>query len=83
MNSLEIPKLSYPQCSVIQAETKSGIILTIEGKYHLNTSKDEYLLIFNSFEEAKNFCERKVRENPTIEFLIYSHIAEIIETVRV
>lgn len=82
MNSLEIPKLSYPQCLVIQAETKSGIILTIEGKYRLNTSKDEYLSVFDSFEEAKKFCDRKVRQNPTIEFLIYNHLAEIIETIR-
>lgn len=82
MSGLEIPKLNHPQCSVIQAEAKSGIILTIEGKYCLNTSKDEYLLIFDSFEEAKRFCDQKVIENPTVEFLIYSHQAEIIETIR-
>lgn len=65
------------------SRNQSGIILTIEGKYRLNTSKDDYLLVFGSFEEAKNFCDKKVRENPTIEFLIYSHLAEIIEIIRI
>lgn len=74
--------MNYPQCFVLQAETKSGIILTIEGKYYLNDSKDEYYLIFDSFENAKSFCEINVKENPAIEFLIYSHLKEIIETVR-
>lgn len=77
-----LPKLNFPQCFVIQAEAKSGIILTLEGKYYLNNSKDDYYLIFDSFESAKTFCETQIKENPAIELLIYSHSKEVIETFR-
>jgi hypothetical protein len=82
MNDLEIPRLNNPQCSVIQAETKSGIVLTIEGKYFLNNSKDIYFLTFDSFEEAKAFCETKIKENPAIEYNIYNYLTELIEVIR-
>ena len=78
----EIPKLTPSKCSVIQAELKTGIVLTNEGSRFLNNSNDRYFLIFDSFEDAKEFCLEKVKENPTIECCIYDHLTNFVEFIR-
>jgi hypothetical protein len=78
----EIPKLNPMQCSVIQAELKTGILLNIDGERHRKDLNQPYILIFSSFEDAKVFCERKVKENTNTECCIYNHLAEFVEVIR-
>ena len=77
----EIPQLNEPQCSIVQAEIATGIILTVEGQRYDKETDEPFILIFNSLDEAKSFSEKKVIENPNLECNIYNFSANFIEVV--
>lgn len=51
------------------AETKTGIVLTTDGAYH--TESGQVFRIFDSYMEAKEFCENRINESLKFEYLIY------------
>ena len=76
-----IPKLQKGQFSIIFAEVKTGIILTLDGKRRQG-NQGEFYLIFNSFEEAKAFAENKINTNPEIECSIRDENGDQVKAVR-
>ncbi len=75
-----LPKLKESQHYLALAELRTGIILDLNENY--NSNPDDYpVLIFDSFEEIKEFAEKKILENPDVECLIYNHKQEFVEVV--
>lgn len=74
----EIPKLTQPQCSVLQAELSTGIVLTTDGKRRIE-SESPFILIFDSFEDAKQFSKEKIIENPSFECNVYDYQGNFVE----
>ena len=75
-----LPNLKEPQCYIFYCEVSTGIILTLDGKYSLNA--DEFpVILFDSYEEAKDFAEKKIIENPEIECTIMNHNEEHVERI--
>lgn len=77
-----IPILTSPKCSVIQAEIKTGIILSNHGEFYRSDLNQPHILIFDSFSDAEDFCKKQIIENPAIEFCIYNHLAEFVDVIR-
>jgi hypothetical protein len=75
-----LPKLNESQCYIILAEVQTGIILNLDEKYNLEP--DEYpILLFDSYDDARNFAEKKITENSEIECLIFNFKKEFIERI--
>lgn len=77
----EISQLDEPQYSVVQANTITGQVLTVDGNKYFNDSNEPFILIFSSIGEAREFANIKIIENPEIEFNIYDHSAKFIERI--
>jgi hypothetical protein len=68
-----VPSLVEPQCYISQAEVRTGIVLTLEGKRRDKRENAPYILIFDNLEEAEKFAEIRVAEFPEIECHIANH----------
>ena len=68
---MNFPKLNINQIAVLYSEITTGIVLNNDLKYNLDDSKFEYL-IFSSLDEAKKYCDQKVKEFPGIECNLYN-----------
>ena len=77
----EIPRLEKLECSIVQAETATGTVLTVDGQKYFKTSNEAFILIFDSVDEAKEFAKIKIVENPKIECNIYDHSAIFVEVI--
>lgn len=53
------------------AETQTGIILTTGGTYYTGTG--EVFRTFDTYEQAKEFCEKRIGESDEYEYVIYTH----------
>ncbi len=56
----EIPQLNESQCSLIQAEAKTGQVLTTEGNKRFVYSEEPFILIFDSLDEARTFSKNVI-----------------------
>jgi hypothetical protein len=74
-------RLNKGRFSVISAETKTGIILTLDGKRHLG-KQDDFHSVFNSIAEAESFAKNKVNTNPDIECSIRDESGEQIKLIK-
>ena len=66
------PQIEPDQYSVTQANVWTGHVLRLDGERRQRDSDDEWLLVFDSFEEAKGFVEKRIEEKPEIECWIRS-----------
>ena len=78
---MEFPDLQPNQYGIILAELATGIVLSSDGKRHIDS--DEAVIIFDSFEEAETFCDQKIKEFPDVECNIYNHLKERISRITV
>ena len=76
---MELPNLQPNQFGVIHAETKTGIILNLNGRRHIDG--EEAMLVFDSFEEAETYCNQKVSDFPDVECNIIDHLNKRISRI--
>lgn len=76
---MDKPKLSKHQYAVGQAELTNGHVLKNNKSLFLvgDDINDAYQ-IFNSYEHAKEFSIKKIKDNPDIECWIYDHTGHVI-----
>jgi len=67
------PEIAPHQFSVLQAEARTGKVLTLDGRRYTIGSGDDRVLIFDSLEEAEGFASRRVTEKPDVECWVRSH----------
>ncbi len=68
-SKIKTPLLRPGSYSVMMAETKTGIVLTLDGAYHAGTG--DVFRIFDSLTEAKAFCEKRTYESTEFEYMIH------------
>ena len=76
---MDRPNLSQHQYAVGQAEFSTGHVLKNDRSLFLTGDdiKDAFE-IFNSYDQAKGFCFKKVQDNPEIECYIYDYAGQVI-----
>jgi len=76
---MDKPQLSPYQYAVGQADLATGHVLKNNKSLFLvgDDIKDAYE-IFNSYEQAIEFCSRQVQDNPDIECWIFDHTGQVI-----
>ncbi len=63
------PKLKENEFTALFVDKNTGIILDSDLKHARDNTKTYF--IFESFEEAENFCETRVKEYKHLEYHIY------------
>ena len=76
---MEFPKIQSGQFVVIHAEKVTGIILDAHGNRNLASPLE--WMVFNSLDEAENYCNLKIAASPSMECNIFNHLQERIKTV--
>lgn len=77
--TMDKPQIFQSQYAVGQAEYATGHVLKKDKTLLLtdDESKDAFE-IFNSYEQAKEFCIKRVQDNPDIECWIYDYIGQVV-----
>lgn len=72
------PKLQENEFAALFVDKNTGIVLDSEQKYARDNTKSYFT--FNSFEEAKKFCEIRIKENTNLEYHIYDYSETHVKT---
>jgi len=76
-----VPKLLEGQYSLIQAETWTGKILTLDGRRYDSQNHTDYILVFDSLDEAETYARNRAEEAPDVECHIHDHNGEFVKTI--
>jgi hypothetical protein len=68
----ELPFLPPSQFSLIQADAWTGKVLTVDGELKNQTDHD-WILIFDTLEEAELYAQKRISEMPDVECNLYDH----------
>jgi hypothetical protein len=68
-NSLQPPRLSSGQYSLLQVDTNTGHILQTNGD--LFVGDGETFKLFNDLSKVHEFVESQIKKNDTLEFVVY------------
>lgn len=75
------PQLNPGQFSVIFAEVKTGILVTIDGEYYTGQAAKWYEA-FESAEDAARFAQGYVEKSPHLECTVRDHNGKPIKLFR-
>lgn len=75
-NGKDIPKLKLNEFLVFQAEVWTGIILDLQGKRRNSNEEKDWILIFESLEQAETFANNRVAELPDVECWVQNYNGE-------
>ena len=76
------PDLRSGQVAILMAEAATGIVLMPSGERMLRACPVERFQVFDSLEEARSVCEKRVGADPKVEFLLFDAEGEYIDAVR-
>ena len=68
----DLPAMEPHQFSVTQSEARTGKVLTLDGRRRTIGSGDDWVLIFESFEDAERFVTQRIAERPDVECWVRS-----------
>lgn len=74
------PLLKNGQFSVLTADTDTGIVLNLEGEYHIGNG--EVFRIFDSIDKAVDYCITKTTEYTKFECVIYDHEGKFVRILN-
>jgi hypothetical protein len=77
---IKFPVMDAGTYAVLFAETRTGIVLALDGQYALDNS-DRYR-VFSSFELAKTFANMNIIEDPRREAVILDCRRNVVLTLR-
>jgi hypothetical protein len=73
------PKIHHPQVALAYAESRTGIVLCLDGKRF--TGAGEQFMVFGSLELARAYATQKVQDCVEIECAIYDADGKGIESI--
>jgi hypothetical protein len=74
------PKIPKGQFALIQAETRTGIVLGLDGKRFKR--QGEWFTLFQNLPTATEAAQEIVRSNPEIECVIQDEKNQVVATFR-
>lgn len=79
-DKLTFPTIAFPQVALLYAETRTGIVLFLDGKRFFGTGT--VFVVFPNREEAEMHARKAVEENSEIECAIYDHSGSYLAAIR-
>jgi hypothetical protein len=65
------PKFGPPQVALVHVETRTGILLTLDGQRFVGTG--DTCLLFPTLVAAEAYARQKVREDPEVDCVLFDH----------
>lgn len=77
----DFPKLQEHQVAIIMAQSSTGIILNEKLEVDISDGRDIYI-VFENFENAKNYINDIKKSRTDIEFVIYDKGGLVLEFIK-
>lgn len=68
-NSLQAPRLSPGQYSLLQVDVNTGHVLQTNGDLYIGNG--ETFKLFNDLSKINEFVDRQIEKNDNLEFVVY------------
>ena len=77
----ELPRLPENQFSLVHVDAWTGKVLDVKGQKPCDVAKEDWVLIFDSMEEAETYAKNIITLLPDVKCSIYDHQKQWVKDV--